>query len=140
MTQKPSFRQISPPLDVDDKALARLADHMGVPSLVKPVSESALQASQPRQHAPKGLPRPSPTASGARASGAKKTAAPLVPPRSALEKFTVMLPAYLIDALKREAIEKHTTARHVLLLALKSSGYEIADTDLAGDGRRRKTA
>ena len=140
MTQKPSFRQISPPLDVDDKALARLADHMGVPSLVKPGAERPSGNSQPRQDVSKPSPRPSPAGTGGRASGSKKAASPAVPARPTLEKFTVMLPAYLIDALKREAIEKHTTARHVLLLALKGSGYEIAAADLAGDGRRRKSA
>jgi hypothetical protein len=56
-----------------------------------------------------------------------------------LEKLTVELPGYLIDAVKRDAIERHTSARHVLMLALQGAGFEIQAADLA-DERRRKSA
>ena len=41
----------------------------------------------------------------------------------ALEKLTVELPGYLMDAIKRDAIDRHSTARHVVLLALQSAGF-----------------
>jgi hypothetical protein len=61
--------------------------------------------------------------------------------RRALEKLTVELPGYLIDAIKRDALDRHATARHVLMLALQSAGFAIDPVDLVQDARRtpRKT-
>ena len=62
------------------------------------------------------------------------------PDRRALEKLTVELPGYLMDAIKRDAIDRHTTARHVVLLALQSAGFTVEPADLVPYAPRRKAA
>jgi hypothetical protein len=139
MTQCPAFRQIAPPLDVDDGTLANLADQLGVPTMVKPAAKTPPVAHQPPQDTPKPEPRPAPSAKPKDSPAAKKPAPALMPPRSPLEKLTLEIPRYLIDAIKRDAIDRHTTARHVLMLALQGAGFEIHTADLVPDARRRKT-
>jgi hypothetical protein len=139
MTQRPSFRNIAPPLDVDDGALARLADQMGVPTLVKSGAQTLAVGQEARQDSAKPAPRPSPTQKAPDSPRAKKPAAAAAP-RAALEKLTVELPGYLMDAIKRDALERRTTARHVVMLALQAMGFRIEDADLIPDARRtRKT-
>jgi len=113
MTEKPlpSFRHIAAPLDVDDAALDRLNTTLGVPTLTKPVANKRPSA-EPR--------------------------APAQDLRASLEKLTVEIPAYVMDAVKRTAFERRTTVRHVILTALKAEGFEVADGDLVPDGRRRR--
>jgi hypothetical protein len=141
VTQRPTFRHISPPLDVDDGTLAKLADQMGVPTLVKPSPPAPAAAPEPRQEAPKPAPRPSPARAPSQASPSSKMAAAAASDRRALEKLTVELPGYLIDAIKRDALDRRATARHVLMLALQSAGFAIEPADLVQDARRtpRKT-
>lgn len=116
MTDKPlpAFRSISRPLDVADADLDRLNDTLGVPTLSRP----------------KSAPTVKPAATPAPPSPAE--------PRSSVEKLTVEAPPYLMDALRRDAVEKRVSMRHIVLLALQRAGYEIAQTDLVPDGRRSK--
>ena len=119
------------------RALIGSDTELGVPSLVK------APAARPRCRARRG--------SGCAKTGsslpghpgntqAKKTAPASMPARTALEKLTVELPGYLIDALKREALDRHSTARHVLMLALQKAGFAVDGADLVPDARRgRKT-
>ena len=113
MTEKPlpAFRSIAAPLDVDDAALDRLNAKLGVPTLTKPV-----------------------------ANRKQITEAPAAVPdvRASLEKLTVEIPPYVMDAIKRAALERRTTVRHVILMALKTEGFEVADGYLVPDGRRRR--
>ncbi|NBU58704.1 MAG: hypothetical protein EBS23_02785 [Betaproteobacteria bacterium] len=104
----PVFRSIGDPLDVDDKALDRLAGMMGVPSLVrgKPVQTSAGENGE---------------------EGRRQT-----------EKLTIVIPAYLMDALRQAAAAERTTVRHLVMSALRAHGYEIAETDMTSDGRRTR--
>jgi hypothetical protein len=143
VSQRPSFRDIAPPLDVDDGALRKLADHMDVPVTRRPSDRPAINDPQKVQHAPAPqLPRPLPAPTANDAPAVKQTA-PMptpVPDRTALEKLTVELPGYLMDAIKRDAIDRHTTARHVLLLALQSAGFLVEPADLVPYAPRRKAA
>lgn len=143
MSQRPTFRHISPPLDVDDGTLATLSDQLGVPTLVKPSPPTAAAPRLARHDGPKSASRPSPTRAAPEPPVAKKMI-PTAPLRDgrALEKLTVELPGYLIDAIKRDALDRHATARHVLMLALKTAGFAIEPIDLVQDARRtpRKSA
>lgn len=116
MTDKPlpAFRSISRPLDVADADLDRINDTLGVPTLSRP--------------------KPAPTAK------TTPTATPPSPsePRATVEKLTVEAPPYLMDALRRDAVEKRVSMRHIVLLALQRAGYDIAHADLVPDGRRSK--
>lgn len=112
MTDKPNkFRPIAVPLDVDDAALDRVNIRLGVPTLTKPAANSvATKQAEPAVHA--------------------------APERVALEKLTIELPSYLADALRRAAVERRTTARHLVMLALRKDGFQVEDSDLVPDGRR----
>lgn len=58
--------------------------------------------------------------------------------RSPLEKLTIEIPIYLSDAIKREALDRRTTARHVVMTALKAQGFDVQEADLVADGRRAR--
>lgn len=58
------------------------------------------------------------------------------PERADVEKLTVELPAYLLDALRREAAERRSTVRHIVMLALREAGFRVDEPDLVADGRR----
>jgi hypothetical protein len=137
MTQRPAFRQIAPPLDADDGDLAKLADQLGVPTLTKPTARPSAILNQPHQDSPKPESRPSPSQKPKDSQASKKPASAPIPSSSPLDKLTVEIPRYLIDALKRAAIEQHTNARIVLMLALQKAGFEVHPADLV-DLRRRK--
>lgn len=113
----PSFRSIAAPLDVDDAALDRLNTQLGVPTLTKPVAN---EKPQPKT---KSAPPPPVAADEERA---------------ALEKLTIEVPSYLADAMKRQALDRRMSVRHVVMLALKKAGFEIAACDLIPDGRRTR--
>ncbi len=111
----PSFRSIGAPLDVDDAALDRINTQLGVPTLTKPIANAKTQSKASA---------PAPTAENVA--------------RAPLEKLTIEVPAYLADAMKRTALDRRMSVRHVVMLALKKSGFEIETADLVADGRRRK--
>lgn len=110
-----SFRSIAEPLDVDDAALDRLNGELGVPTLTRPVANAG--RSKPRSPAP-------------------IKSAPVRPP---LEKLTIELPSYLMDALRRSALDERTTVRHVVMLALQKKGFKVEKADLVPDGRRQRS-
>ena len=101
---KPNFRPIAP-LDADDAALERVNERLGVPVMVRPAVKTA--------HADV-------TTSNRQA---------VSPPRRQ-QKLTVRIPGYLVDALKRQALEQRTTVRHLVLLALQKDGNAIEAVDL----------
>lgn len=59
--------------------------------------------------------------------------------RAPVEKLTIELPVYLTDALRREAVSRRTTARHLVMLALSKDGFQVDDADLVPDGRRTRS-
>jgi hypothetical protein len=110
-----AFRSIAAPLDVDDAALDRLNVELGVPTLTQPVANS------------RG------------GKGQEPIAATAAPERAPLEKCTIELPSYLMDAMRRSALlEGRRTVRYVVLKALQQSGFEVAESDLVPDGRRQR--
>lgn len=116
MSEKPlpMFRSIAEPLDVDDAALDRVNSELGVPTLTRPVANNR------------------------RGKTKEPMAAKALPVRSPLEKLTIELPGYLMDALRRSALDERTTVRHVVMLALKANGFEVLEPDLVPDGRRHR--
>jgi len=117
-TSAPSFRRIAAPLDVDDAALDRINVQLGVPTLTKPVANA-----KPER----------------RIKSAPPTPVDAAPIRAALEKLTIEVPSYLADAMKRAALDRRTSVRHVVMLALKDAGFAIAAADLVPDGRRSRS-
>ena len=105
---KPNFRPIAP-LEVDDNELERVNDRLGVPTMVRPPAKAAETG---ERNAVKTASRPAGT-----------------PPRRQ-QKLTVRVPEYLVDALKRDALDHKTSVRHLVLLAMQKSGYKIEATDL----------
>jgi hypothetical protein len=101
---KPNFRPISP-LDVDDDALERVNQRLGVPTMVRPVSKAS------------------------QTDGATASRQPVAPPRRQ-QKLTVRIPGYLVDALKQKALDQRTTVRNLVLLALQKDGYTVEPADL----------
>ena len=100
---KPNFRPIAP-LDVDDDALERVNERLNVPTMVR---------------------------SPAKAQQDVVTASrPAVPPPRRQQKLTVRIPSYLVDALKRSALEQRSTVRQLVLLALQKGGYNIEAAEL----------
>jgi hypothetical protein len=116
----PSFRSIGAPLDVADAELEQVSEQLGVPTLVKPT--------QPKAQKPEA----------ARDVTVAEPPPRVVAPRSAVEKLTIELPAYLTDAMKRKALDERTTVRHVVMLALKGDGFHVAAADLVPDARRTR--
>jgi len=135
---RPTFRPISAPLDVDDEALGRLNEQLGVPALVRAPAERPAGGQGTRQDSPNPESRPSPTLSAQDAPKAKKPAMATPGP---VEKLSVELPGYLTDAMKRQAVENRTSVRHIVMRGLAALGFEIAPGDLVPDARRlpRKT-
>jgi len=133
MTTRPTFRSITTPLDVDDGALARLNDQLGVPELVRSAPEGPASGQGAGQNSPKQEPRPSPS---------RKANDPPVDKKQALaspgpvEKLSVELPGYLTDAMKRQATEQRTSVRYIIMRGLVAIGFDIAPADLVPDARR----
>ena len=110
---KPNFRPIQP-LDANDAELDRVNERLGVPTMVRPT--------------PKSLPV-------SQATSMARAVRIATPPRRQ-EKLTTRLPGYLVDAMKVTALERRTTVRHILLLALKDAGFPIEAEDLSPDARK----
>ena len=99
---KLNFRPIAP-LDVDDSALERVNDRLGVPTMVRSPAKQPDVVAASRQA--------------------------VAPPRRQ-QKLTVRIPGYLVDELKRAALEQRTTVRHLVLLSLQKAGYTVEAPDL----------
>lgn len=102
---KPNFRPIAP-LDVDDSALDKINDRLGVPVMVRPPSKGSAPV----------------------VTTASRPA--VAPSRRPQQKLTIRIPGYLVDALKRSALDQRTTLRQLVLLALQKDGYAIEAEDL----------
>lgn len=105
---KPNFRPIAP-LDVDDEALERVNDRLNVPVMVRSPASAVLPSS-----------RKTADTAGRQAvrTASKQT------------KVTMRVPEYLVDALKRNALDQRTTLRQLVMLALQKVGYAIKPEDL----------
>lgn len=122
-TERAPFLPVSS--DIDDDRLERLAEEKGVGSLVKTTSN--------RNGAGEGAPLPvtkSPKPERAQISTSEAT------PRSRMKTVNLELPDYVWTDLKIRAAHKQTSVRHIVMTALKSEGFTIADVDMVEDGRR----
>jgi len=135
---RPTFRPIAAPLDVDDAALGRLNEQLGVPALVRAPAERPAGGQGEPQDSPAQETSPSPARPPQDSPRAKKPAVAIPGP---VEKLSVELPGYLTDAMKRQAVENRTSLRHIVMRGLAALGFEIAPGDLVPDARRlpRKT-
>lgn len=97
---KPQYRPIAP-LDVDDAALERVNESLGVPTMVRP---------QP--------------------NAAEPTRRRAVKPPRRQRKLTIRAPEPVIDTLKLDALNQRTTVRNLILQSLRASGYAVIDEDL----------
>ena len=72
-------------------------------------------------------------------SGVQPTQVPTLPPRRdrrSIQRIPVELPDYVVDDVKRRALDGHCSARHIIMKALRAYGLHIADEDMPEDGRR----
>ena len=139
----PVFRKIGAPLDVSDDALNALGDKLGVPTMVKPETPPAPVNAVSHEN-----PAVAPLSAGKETMMAPFSSSPVsLPPKIGIrteplrrptEKITVELPDYLAAALRREGLERRTTARTLVVMGLKALGFEVEDQDLIPDGRRAR--
>ncbi len=101
---KPNFRPIAP-LDADDAALERVNESLGVPTMVRPVAKGIQPTGMAALQQPVTLPSPQ-------------------------TKLTSRIPRYLSHELKQKALDRKTSVRVLLLLALQKDGYTIEAADL----------
>ncbi len=106
---KPNFRPIAP-LDADDSELERLNDRLNVPTMVRSPAKPPETASRHDDRVT-----------------ARRLA--VTPPRRQ-QKLTVRVPEYLVDTLKRDALDQKTSVRQLVLLAMQKAGYKIEAADL----------
>ena len=113
--------------DIDDDKLERLAEEKGVGSMVKTVTNQ----SRAGERAPVQAPLPivqKPAEIEVATTGAT--------PRSRMKTVNLELPDYVWTELKIRAAHKQTSVRHIVMTALKSEGFTIAEVDMVEDGRR----
>ncbi len=97
---KPQFRPIAP-LDVDDAALERVNESLGVPTMVRPTGKAVAPSARPA-----------------------------AAPSRRQKKLTFRGPEPVIVALKLDALNQKTTIRNLILKSLRDSGYAVLDEDL----------
>jgi hypothetical protein len=138
----PVFRSIGQPLNVSDKALNEVVGKLGVPTMVKPETPPAPASAVNHEN-----PATTPLSAGKEAVAPSPASPVSLPPKFGIrplpvrrpsEKITVELPDYLAAALRREGLERRTTARTLVIMGLKALGFEVEDQDLIPDGRRAR--
>lgn len=134
----PNFRPILTPLDVPDDALDRINDQLGVPTMVRSPQQSSKPPQNDAVDAARAPSSGSPSGKKKAAPRSKKLASASMASRGPVEKLTIELPGYLTDALKRDALDRRTTVRHVVMLGLQALGLQIEAADLVPDARRTR--
>ena len=116
---KPSL--VIQPIDFDvaTRAVERFSQERKIPSMVYPADGAGEGASQTNTV------QPSPVAS-----------IPQRRDRRSIFRIPVELPDYVVDDVKRRALDGHCSARHIIMKALRAYGVHIADEDMPEDGRR----
>lgn len=59
-----------------------------------------------------------------------------LPPSRRVQRIPVELPQYVVDDIKRRALDGRCSARHVVMRALRAYGVHISEEDMVEDGRR----
>ena len=115
---KPNFRPIAP-LDADDSELDRVNDRLNVPTMVRSPAK-----------APETASRHDDRVTASRHDDRVTASRHAVTPPRRQQKLTVRVPEYLVDALKRDALDQKTSVRHLVLLALQKTGYKVDAADM----------
>lgn len=126
--QKPTFQSVE--IDLIDQRLESQAAEKGIPTLVAPKPETVVSA-EPVRVRPQ---QPERTSRRARATVSASQATP----RSRMKTVNLEVPDYAWIAIKMRAAQEMTSARHLIMMALKASGIEINDVDMIEDGRRHR--
>jgi hypothetical protein len=113
-----------------------------VPTMVKPETPPAPASAVNHEN-----PATTPLSAGKEAVAPSPASPAALPPKFGIrtlpvrrpsEKITVELPDYLAAALRREGLERRTTARTLVIMGRKALGCEVEDQDLIPDGRRAR--
>ena len=140
----PRFRQVSAqPIAASDEELLSFGREIGVPTLVKPVEQTA---ESPAPVTEKSLELAPETASAtskapvtSRSRAEKTPKAPAIERTDFSEKITIDIPAYVAEQVRRRAFEERSSARYVVLLGLKKLGIEVDNADLVPNFRRTRS-
>jgi hypothetical protein len=142
----PKFRSVAAtPLDVSDDEIMQFSDDLGIPALVKPepkVSEApAPKIDAGAQISPVEKLSPSGGISAPPALKSRPHAENIAPAPDILEedseRVSIEMPVYVADQLRRRSFEERSSKRYYILKALKAFGFEIHDSDIMTDGRRK---
>ena len=122
-TPRPSFKPLT---DLDDAEIDRLTS--GATAFAE--GENIPKTTFPRavKAAGQGASSPAPT------TGTEKIAAEAKP----FERFTVEIPTYLYEDIRKRISTKKQTKKSVVLNAFHAAGFYVAAEDLIEDGRRGK--
>ncbi|MEQ1670141.1 MAG: hypothetical protein ABL893_04715 [Hyphomicrobium sp.] len=66
------------------------------------------------------------------------TTLPVLQTRRSIKRIPVELPDYVVEDVKRRALDGNCSARHIIMRALRAYGVHIADEDMPEDGRRNR--
>lgn len=127
--QKPNFQSVE--IDLIDQRLESQAAEKGIPTLVAPRPEVAIQVAPAREPPPR---RERAARGAARVTGRPSEATP----RSRMKTVNLEVPDYAWVAIKMRAAQEMTSARHVIMMALRASGIDINEADMVEDGRRHR--
>jgi hypothetical protein len=75
---------------------------------------------------------------GQGAAAASEPVVKLVSTEERFERFTVVIPTYLAEDIRKRLSTKKQTKKSLLLNAFKDAGFYVAAEDLIEDGRRGK--
>lgn len=149
-TDKPApdrkpFLAIAP--DVDDEAIARLAEQKGVPVLTRAApprprreivvpDTAANDGTGDAGHGEIGRAGQGGAAAHRPEDRRPEDATPAPTPRARISYVKAGIPDYALVELKTRALHEKVSLNHLLLKALKATGITVHDADLVEDGRR----
>lgn len=123
---KPPFQSVE--IDLIDERLEVQAAEKGIPTLVIPKADEPAPAQPPIIDTP----RPKPAITRSRRAGASNQSTP----RARMKTLNIEVPDYAWIEIKMRAAREMSSARHVIMTALRESGITINDADMIEDGRR----
>lgn len=117
MSSKPSV--VIAPIDFDaaTRAVDNFSQKRNIPSMIFP--EATARGEGPPTVEPSAQP-----------------AVVVLPPSRRVQRIPVELPQYVVDDIKRRALDGRCSARHIVMRALRAYGVHISDDDMIEDGRR----
>src|ERR1700733_149406 len=113
------------------KGLATTAAPLDIDKLASQATSFAEKDGIPRQVFPRLV---KPEGQGAMPAVADTA----VPPARAIERFTVEVPSYLYEDIRKRIGTRKQTKKSIVLHAFAAAGFYVAPEDLIEDGRRGK--